>query len=149
MEINKLNNESISKNEWIDYVWAKLLKDVKNRNLRNILNFLLSRHEKKIIVNRLAALILIREGKTYQKIGEELWLSPTTIRSLKRILENNFNKEYQSYNGLRRSKDIEDKKKNGKNMGKKIIKTSAFIDWIDYYASVFPRKNGPRWKFFR
>lgn len=137
-----------SRNDWVNFVWSKILADVKNLQFANMLNILISAHEKEIVVNRLAALTFIKQGKSYKQIGEELWLSPTTIRSLKRVAENNFNKEYKSYNKLK--KDNENiKEKNERENKKYIPEPSPFFDWINYYASVFPKRNGPRWKFLK
>lgn len=132
-----------SRKEWVGFVWTKILDDVKNPKLANMLNTLISAHEKEIIVNRLAALTFIKQGKSYKQIGEELWLSPTTIRSLKRIVENNFKKEYKSYNKLRKDNAKEKPEK------KNVTETSSFADWVDYYASTFPKRNGPRWNFLK
>jgi uncharacterized protein YerC len=138
-------SEFKSRKEWADNAWQRILKDVQNPDLRNALDTLLSPYEKNIIVNRFAAVILIKEGKTYRQIGEELWLSPTTIRSLKKAVSGNSIKEYQSY---RLCKNKRAKIAASKNK-KEIIETPGWVDWIDYCASVFPRKTGPRWKFFK
>ena len=138
MKINKFN----SRKKWADFVWAKLLSDIKNPTLGNILDFLLTSYEKNIIVNRLTALSLIKKGKTYKQIEEELWLSPNTIRSLKIILEDNSNK-YQSCRFLR------NKKIQARKTKIKIPESHPIIDWIDYCVSVFPQKHGPRWKAYR
>lgn len=130
-----------SRKDWAKFVWLKILADVKNPQFAGMLNALISAHEKEIIVNRLTALIFIKQGKSYKQIGEELWLSPTTIRSLKRISEDNFKKEYKSYNRLR--KDGKGKKIETKN----VINVPPFVNWIDYYVSIVPPKYGPRWKF--
>jgi uncharacterized protein YerC len=135
-----------SRKAWVDSIWSKILADIKNPQSAQMLNALISAHEKERIVNRLVALTLIKQGKSYKKIGEELWLSPTTIRSLKRLVENNFNKEYKSYNKLKKD-NVDSGKKEMKS--RNLIETSPFIDWIDYYVSVFPKKNGPRWKWVK
>lgn len=145
MEISKFK----SRKEWVNYVWAKLLKDLKNPVLNATLNSLLSSYEKQIIVNRLAALILIKEGKTYKQIGEELWLSSTTIRSLKKILQNNSIKEYQSYRLLSNERKQNARAQGLKKVKEEIKNSSAFLDWLDYWASVFPKKHGSRWKFIK
>ncbi len=132
-----------SKKDWLAASWQRLLKDIKNPGLSAALDSLLSPYEKSIIVNRLAAVSLIKKGRTYQQIGEELWLSPTTIRCIKKVLEDNAPKEYQSYR-LRNSKRLSQSQ-----VKKGAIEPSGFINWIDYCESVFPRKNGPRWKFFK
>ena len=138
MEINKFN----SRREWTDFMWKKLLSDIKNPNLSALLDSLLTSYEKNIIINRIAALALIKKGESYRQIGEKLWLSPNTIRSLKKILENNANK-YQSRRYI-----VNKKIKLGKSKIK-IPESHPIIDWIDYCVSVFPKKHGPRWKAYR
>ncbi len=130
-----------SRKEWSLVIWQKILRDMKNPALSAALDSLLSPYEKSIIVNRFAAVSLIKEGKTYRQIGKELWLSPTTIRSLKRTLENNPVKEYQSYRLLKNGRQ---NKVEGKS---EVIETPSFINWVDYCLSVRPKKIGPRWKF--
>ena len=138
-KINKIG----SREKWFNYAWSKIINDVKNSTLNIVLDSLLTSYEKQIIVNRVAALILIKEGKTYKQIGEELWLSPTTIRSLKKILEQNNTKEYASYRSFKNKLKIK------KEVKKALIHDTSFIDWIDYCASVFPKRNGPRWRHFK
>lgn len=140
MKVFKLDKFK-SRKEWADFVWQRLLKDIKNPVLGAALDSLLSSYEKNMIINRFAAVSLIKEGRTYRQIGEELWLSSTTIRSLKRALENNSLKEYQSY------RLIKNKKKLGLKIRKEIIETPSWVNWVDYCASVFPKKSGPRWRF--
>ena len=136
-------NEIGSREDWFNYAWSKIINDVKSSTLSIVLDSLLTSYEKQIIVNRVAALILIKEGKTYKQIGEELWLSPTTIRSLKKMLEGSAENKYTSYRFS----------KNKLNSKKEIVKANihdtSFIDWVDYCASVFPKRNGPRWKHFK
>src|SRR3989344_6201734 len=100
-----------SRNDWFIHAWLKFLKDIKNPDAADALNSLLSSREKIMIINRMAAMVLIREGKTYRQIGEELWVSPTTVRSLKRTLENNL-KEYQSYRLLRNKRNKKEEAEN-------------------------------------
>jgi DNA-binding CsgD family transcriptional regulator len=122
-------------------VWSKLLKDIKNPELETLLNALLSQYEKDIITNRLIAISLIKQGKTYKEIGEELWLSSSTIRSLKRILENKSAKEYQTYRQLKKMA----KEKIEKNRKKEYIpEPSPFFDAIDHFFNSIPRKTGFR-----
>lgn len=135
-----------SRKEWAAAVWQRLLKDIRNPDLSAILDSLLSPYEKSIIVNRLAAISSLKEGKTYKQIGEELWLSSTTIRSLKMALEGGFRKEYQSYRLLK------NKYQNKVTMVKEgVVETPAFLSRIDYYLANFPKKGGggSRWNFIK
>src|SRR3989344_3336223 len=131
MRVNKFK----SRKEWAAATWQRLLKDIKNSELSVVMDSLLSQYEKNMIINRLAAISLIKAGKTYRQIGEELWLSSTTIRSLKRGLENGLDKEYQSYRLL----------KNKRPLKKVVIKEEIpampeFFRRLDYYFSDFPKK---------
>jgi len=148
MKVFKLDKFK-SKKQWSDYVWQRLLKDIKNPVLSVALDSLLGRYEKNIIINRFAAIALIKEGRTYREIGRELWLSANTIRSLKRILESNSMKEYQSYR-LRSNRQKQAQiAKELDEIKREINNSSDFLNWVDYCISVMPKKNGPRWRFVR
>lgn len=135
------NNKKVSKKERVNLVWSKLLKDITNPELEILLNTLLSQYEKDIIANRLIAVSLIKQGKTYKEIGEELWLSSSTIRSLKRMLENKSAKEYQTYRQVKKAT----KEKIEKNRKKEYIQEpSPFFDAIDHFFNSLPNKTGFR-----
>lgn len=128
-----------SRKEWSAEVWQNLLNEMKNPVLAAMFDSLLSSYEKNMIVHRIAAIAFIKKGMTYRQIGRELWLSPTTIRSLKKTLVGNAPHDYQSYRSV----------KNGQAGKRKAIPQSRLADWIDYCISTFPKKNGPRWKITR
>lgn len=135
------NNKNISRKEQADLVWSKLLKDIKNPELAILLNALLSQYEKDIIANRLVAISLIKQGKTYKEIGEELWLSSSTIRSLKRMLENKSATEYQTYRRLKNAakETIEKSRKKAY-----VPEPSPFFDAIDNFFAGIPKRTGFR-----
>ncbi|TSC96462.1 MAG: hypothetical protein Athens071426_674 [Parcubacteria group bacterium Athens0714_26] len=134
------NLNKLSKKEWQLHTWNLLLKDMNDSNFGKALNRILSIYEKNMIVNRLAALALLRKGKSYRKIGEELWLSPTTIRSLKKLLDNSV-MEYSSYRTVKNQKNDKNKK------NRKIQETPLFINWIDSFINKYPEKIGKRWNY--
>lgn len=140
MEISKFK----SRKEWSEAVWRKILEDIKNPELSAVLNSLLSRYEKNIIVNRLAAMALIKKGRTYQQIGNELWLSPVTISSLKKALVKNSKDGYKSQRTIKRSRT---------NQKPRILEKDqsypAWLSRLDFYIENFPKKNGPRWKWVK
>lgn len=138
-------NEFGSRDTWMNYAWIKLLENIQNKIMSKVLDSLLSRYEKKIIINRLVALSLIKKGKTYKQIGEELWLSPNTIRSLKMIFENKSAKEYQG-DRFRRNKKLKDAAE--KEPKKYYPEPSPFFDWVDHFVSSLPEKHGRRWSKF-
>lgn len=135
-----------SRKEWSDNAWRQLLKDIKHPALSASLDSLLSSYEKNIIINRFAAVALIKDGRTYREIGRELWLSPNTIRSLKRVLENHSARDYKSYRLFKNDRTTVAEKREAKQG---LLESSEFVNWVDYCISVYPKKNGPRWKFFR
>lgn len=72
-----------SRKEWEKFIWGKFLKSIKdidsNKGLGKLLDSVLSENEKRLIIKRMVAISLIRQGKTYKEIGEILWISPETI----------------------------------------------------------------------
>ncbi len=86
--------------KWMGVLWDELLTkltDLKSKKeFQRALESLISDHEKKIILRRLAVNALVRSGKSYRKIGEILWIAPQTISVIKK---NSFNMtaSYKSY----------------------------------------------------
>lgn len=89
-----------SRTEWETACWQKILQS------KELLRLLVTSHERHNLVMRAAALDRLIAGKNYKQIGEELWLSPQTISSIKKALKE---KNYRSY--LERSKKERKKKK--------------------------------------
>ncbi len=92
-------NSYSSRKEWEDACWRKILKS------EELLQLLLTSHERRDLVMRAAALEGLVSGKSYRQIGEELWLSPQTISGIKKAIHE---KNYRSY--LERSKKGRKKK---------------------------------------
>jgi len=91
-----------SRKNWEEYLWETVLENIARLNtkkeLKSFLNSLLSEAEKKNISRRLIVFSLLKQGKTYREIGEILWISPGTIRAIKKSL---FDKEnYKSKRGI-------------------------------------------------
>ena len=82
-----------SRNEWEAACWEKIVGS------EELLRLVVTSHERHDIVMRIAALARLVSGVSYQKIGEELWLSPQTISGIKKAVSE---KTYRSY--LERSK---------------------------------------------
>lgn len=131
-----------SKKEWEDYVWSKFLENIKtiksDERLKAFLNDLFSASEKKLIINRLAALAMIRAGKTYKEIEEALWISPSTISALKKSFRQKgayqSNRYYAERSKQRKRKEI-----------KGLPPQTMFDYWFNF---PFPTKTGRgRWKF--
>ena len=97
--------------EWQETLWnnllEKLVKLESKNELQKVLEGLLAEDEKKMILRRLAAAVLIREGVSYRKIGEMLWISPATISSIKKnmLLKNNSHRSHRIIYGMKKDRD--------------------------------------------
>jgi hypothetical protein len=89
-----------SRKEWEAACWRKISES------KELLQLLVTSHERRDIVRRAIALQQIVSGKSYRQIGKELWLSPQTVSVLKKAVSE---KSYRSY--LERSKKERKKKK--------------------------------------
>ena len=89
-----------SRKEWEDVCWQKILKSEK------LLQLFSTANERHNMVMRCVVLDKLTEGKSYRQIANELFLSPQTINSIKRAINE---KTYRSY--LQRSKTERKKKK--------------------------------------
>ena len=77
-----------SRSDWEDACWQKIMRS------RGLLEMFITSHERHNLVLRAAARDRLSVGKSYRKIGEELWLSPQTVSSLKKAISE---KSYRSY----------------------------------------------------
>ena len=77
-----------SRKEWEAACWKNIVES------KELLQVLITSHERHNIVMRAATLEGLSSGKSYKKIGEELWLSPQTISSIKKAVSE---KSYRSY----------------------------------------------------
>ena len=135
-------SEFNSRKEWEDFIWSKFLESAErakdDRKLKIFLDGLLSTSEKRLIVKRLAALNLIKAGKTYKEIGEILWISPNTLSALKKSILNQ-----SAYLSARHYYKIAKNKKEGKIKG--LPPQTIFDYWLNL---PMPTKTGKgRWKF--
>ncbi len=135
----KAKNKYISRKKQLNIIWVNLLKSLKKPGLEILLNKILSQYEKNLIANRLAAISLIKQGKSYKEIGEELWLSPSTIRSLKSIMANSNTEEYQTYRQVKR---VAREKIEGEKKDVFIPESSPFFDAIDTFFNRIPKRTG-------
>src|SRR3989344_7123234 len=99
MKVPSLEDYS-SRKEWEAACWKKIIES------EELLQLLITSHERHDIVMRAAAIDSIASGKSYRKIAEELWLSSQTISGIKKAMDE---KAYKSY--LERSKGERKKKK--------------------------------------
>jgi len=82
-----------SRKEWEAACWQKIATS------EELLQLLTTAYDRHNIVMRAATVDGLASGKSYRKIGEELWISPQTISSIKKSANE---KVYKSY--LERSK---------------------------------------------
>lgn len=122
-----------SRKEWEDYIWLKIINDLKELKsekeidgfLRNLLGF----GERKMIIKRAVAISLIKQGKKYRDMGEILWISPSTISSIKKNIKNR-----AGYQGRRNSgKIIQPREK------------YLFEDWFNFLPSPPKMVGKGRW----
>jgi len=81
-------------------LWNELINKITASNskkeVKKILEGLVSDYEKKIILRRLGVLAFARSGKSYRETSEALWLSPNTISTIRKNILSNKN-SYKSY----------------------------------------------------
>jgi len=85
--IPSINNYH-SREEWEAACWQKILES------KELLSLLITSHERRDLVMRAAAMDGLISGKSYRKIGKELWISPQTISAIKKAIDE---KAYRSY----------------------------------------------------
>ena len=95
-----LSRDYPSRNEWENICWQKILSS------KELLQLLVTFHERRDIVMRAVALDRLMAGKSYAQISKELRLSPQTISGISKALKEN---NYKSY--LERSKRERKKRK--------------------------------------
>lgn len=129
-------------------MWKKFLENlqkIKSKNqLENFLNSLLTNYEKKALIKRLAAISLIKQGKTYKEIEEILWISPSTINVIKKSIRvgSGFQSRYELEKNRRKQKDVKDRQ-----YKRNVYTKSALDNLIDFF--IMPPKIGRgRWKFY-
>ncbi|MFH1346722.1 MAG: helix-turn-helix domain-containing protein [Spirochaetota bacterium] len=124
-----------------NYLWLKFIENVKNskpETTAKIFDSLLSVDEKEVIAKRLAAINLIRAGKSYKEIGKILWMSPSTISALKKSIIDAAG--YQS-GDFYASQSKKEKERRIKPLPERTI----FDYWADF---PFPKSYGKgRWKY--
>ena len=112
MDISKILNTK-HRTEWEKAVWSEIVNYLANakskKDFKEILGKLLSEDEKRIIVNRMAVLALVRSGGSYSEIGNLLWVSPVTISTIKK----NFGGKFEHYKSCRSLPSKNKKRSNG------------------------------------
>jgi len=103
-----------SRQDWERACWRKTVKSPA------LLELITTSNERKNFVLRALAIDRITSGKKYREIGEELWLSPQTISSIKKALRE---QNYRSYR--ERGKTERKKKVYSPNLGRTRKKYSS------------------------
>ncbi|MBU6142052.1 hypothetical protein KGO95_02960 [Patescibacteria group bacterium] len=84
------SSEYETREAWKKEIWTRLADGLASMDLSGDVNEFLStvitQKERDQIINRFAAIALLREGKSYKEIGEILWLSPQTISAIKKSI---------------------------------------------------------------
>ncbi len=131
-----------SRKEWEAAIWKSFLENIKksksSQKLKEIFNNLLSAREKKIIINRLITISLIKQGKTYREIREIVWVSHNTISALKKMLKKH--SEYQNNPFLNKGNKMN---KTGRTRG--ISANTIFDYWLNFPWPTYRGKG--RWRF--
>lgn len=89
-----------SRQKWEAACWRRILKS------RDLLQLLVTGYERRNLVMRAATLAGLASGKSYLEIGQELWLSPQTVSSIKKAITEEIYRSYRE-----RSKSERKKKK--------------------------------------
>lgn len=88
-----------SRSAWEEDVWriliARFLALREPKELSEALDLFITAKERSLFLRRAAAANRILAGRSYRKIGEELWLTHQTISAIKKALKE---KKYRSYN---------------------------------------------------
>lgn len=151
---NKINSGHFrSRKEWEEYLWRELLKQISQiqsvKDLNEFLQCFISKHERNIMLKRLTALTMLKEGKSYREIGRLLWISPSTLSALHK--SEAFNPaNYVTRREREKSKQRSPKKRYESTIGK--IKT-AHTDSIlaNFLEAILEGKSNmkARWKMLR
>ena len=134
--------KSRSRKEWSEDSWRGFLNSVEKadskKRVTELLDTILSDSEKKLISKRLAALRLIEAGVSYKAIGRKLWMSPSTVSALKKIMYKPA--PYQS------SRYYATRSRNEKRKNMKGVPPRSILDyWLNF---PLPSKTGKgRWRF--
>lgn len=91
LDHNLPSRKTLERSAWNMFV-KKLIRASSPKEIEEILASFLTAQERKEIGVRVAAAMLLREGKSYRRIGDALWLSPSTISAIQKSLRGG--KEY-------------------------------------------------------
>ena len=85
---------------WMADLWEKFLDKLSStksrKDLKKILEKIISRDEKKMISKRIAVMALLKLGKSYREISRILWIAHHTVSAIKKNFFSDAN-NYKSY----------------------------------------------------
>lgn len=87
-----------SRKEWEDACWQKISKS------GDFLEILVTSYERHGLVMRAAVIESVKLGKRYRQIADELWLSPQTISSIKKAINESGYRSYRERSKTERKK---------------------------------------------
>lgn len=94
------NMRGLTAEKWMEELWDGLMNEIAKKNskkeIQKILEKLISKDEKKMILRRMGVLALVRLGKSYKEISEALWVSHASISTIKKNVFNTA-ANYKSY----------------------------------------------------
>jgi len=132
-----------SRKEWEEFVWKNFVIRIRetktNEQLEKLLGNVISAREKRFIINRIATISFLKEGKNYREIGELLWVSPVTISAIKRSLFN-----HQEYTNNRATKK---KKQKTKKQDKNLVE--LLENWLWTFPPPPTYVGKGRWRFLK
>lgn len=84
-----LSDDFKTRAEWEQKAWQLFIKEIASRSeqeISKILNNILTLHERRTALLRLAVINRIEHGASYKEIGRELGVSPQVVSALRRAL---------------------------------------------------------------
>ena len=85
-----LPKEFGSRREWEARVWRTIIEGIARassaKEVELLLGSLITAHEKKQMVKRVAAMSFLAQKKSYREIGRILWLSPQTVSAIRKSM---------------------------------------------------------------
>ena len=113
-------NDYSSRKEWEVACWRNIVES------GEILQLFITPYERHNIVMRVATLEGLASGKSYKKIGEELWLSPQTISSIKKAVSEKLYRSYRDRGKSERKKKTYSTIKTPGNKTKRVFRRPKY-----------------------
>ena len=109
-----------SRKEWEAACWKNIVES------KELLQLLITSHERHNIVMRAATLERLSSGKSYRNIGAELWLSPQTISGIKKAIDDKPYKDYRERSKGKRKKKTYRIVKTRKSKPKRVFRRTKY-----------------------